>query len=113
MNTVRLKNILNRPRVFSTVNSEGMVDAIRFRAGASLEIDVRLLTHEIIDNIKMSYLLLLEGSLPLELNPYLEKRAEKPKKINEPKLYDGENLPIMSEENNESSKKVFKKGAKN
>ena len=82
METVKIKNVLTRPRVFSVVNADGSAGAVRLRAGEALSIDARLLTPEIVRNVKkVGCLLLLEGKIPAKLNPYPEKKEPKePKK---------------------------------
>ena len=113
METIKIKNALNRPRVFSIVDPEGEVDAIRMCSGATVNIDVRLLTPEIVANIKEGgHLLLLEGKLPAKLNPYPEKNAATPEKADAPKTYEGDSSPIAQEAGEDSGKKVIKKGAK-
>ena len=114
METLRIKNALNRPRVFSVVDPEGEIDAIRMLSGATVNIDVRLLTPEIVANIeKGGHLLLLEGKLPMKLNPYPEKKREEPTpEISDAAVtYEVDNSPI--EDEGDVGKRVFKKGVKN
>ena len=109
METVRIKNAINRPRVFSVVDAEGNLDAVRLRTGERVELDVRLLTPEIVENIRQGYLLLLSGALPDKLNPYREKKKEKPgPKQAAPKK--GEALTEGPEK--EGARNVFGKGGK-
>ena len=77
MSTVILKNTMNRPRVFSMVNADGEMDSIRFKCRQSQEVDIRLLTPEMVTNIQEGHILLMEGKIPKQLNPYLEKEVEK------------------------------------
>ena len=114
MGTIRVKNALNRPRVFSVVDAEGYVDAIRFRSGEVAGIEVRLLTQEIAENIRKGYLLLLDGKLPDKLNPYPEKGTGKAalETADVPEAREGESAPQVSEESDKGGKKVIKKGAK-
>ena len=113
METIKVKNALNRPRVFSVVDPEGSADAIRMRSGATVNIDVRLLTPEIVANIeKGGHLLLLEGRLPARLNPYPEKKPEgaTPETAHDgdgaSKPHEGDGLP------EDGGKKIIRKGAK-
>ena len=80
MPSLRIKNLTQRPRVFSVVNSDGVVDSIRLGFKESIEIDSRLLTPEIVTNIKLGHLLILNGKLPEELSPFKEKDDFLPKK---------------------------------
>ena len=110
MEMIKIKNALNRPRVFSVVDPEGNVDAVRMCSGATVSIDVRLLTPEIAANIeKGGHLLLLEGSLPAELNPYPERKPEKAAP-GEPVTNEVGDPPGAPED---GGKKVVKKGVKN
>ena len=103
MDSIKLRNALGRPRVFSVVDPEGEHDSIRMRSGATVSVDVRLLTPEIVENIKGGHLVLLGGKLPEELNPYPEKKAE---------------VAALESRGNddgdcaEGGKKIIKKGAK-
>ena len=112
MDSIKVRNALNRPRVFSVVDLEGENDAVRMCSGATINIDVRLLTPEIVENIKGGHLLLLEGRLLSKLNPYPEKKTEKPapEKLDSPDTYEGDGSP--AEESEDGGKRVFKKGAK-
>ena len=115
MDSIKVRNALNRPRVFSVVDPEGENNAIRMCSGATVNVDVRLLTPEILENVKGGHLLLLEGNLPLKLNPYPEKKLEEPtpEKSDSPNTYEEEDSYVTFNESEEGGKKVFKKGVKN
>ena len=109
METVTIKNALNRPRVFSVVDPEGNADAVRMRSGATVNVDVRLLTPEIVANIEEGgHLLLLGGRLPAKLNPYPEKNGSSGK-ADAPDEGDGP----FDDEGDGGKKVPFKKGVKN
>ena len=112
MDSIRVRNALNRPRIFSVVDPEGENDAIRMCSGAIVNIDSRLLTPEIVENIKGGHLLLLEGHLPSKLNPYPEKKITTDKS-DSPDVHVENTLNINDEESEDSGRKVFKKGVKN
>lgn len=102
---VKIKNLLMRPRVFSIVNANGQHDELRFNSKEIKDVDPRLLTREILYNIRGEKLRVLSGDVPTEkaLKPY--KLKIDPAVANKAKedalkmdALDSENLPLTPPE---------------